>query len=495
VNHRTKNFNNLTKKNLDEINKDLQDDPSIKTFQKSMKFLKTQFCLSDLSYEMTKFSDIIIVTYPFLERDLINKLLKRLGLKINQLLIIVDEAHNLLEFKYRIIKKSEVTCLKKQLGSLPIINIVNSLFNTGVGKISSESIPYEERKLGLSFIKNYLQTDFQRMNLSSDNSIKSLIDKFILFIENVDRGQIYVYANQIIIADILPGRLLSNIRDVKKQIYQSATFFDLKLCRKLLGVKESTQVLDLISNPFTRMNNYDPIRRRNPNQLRGWLTLVSTRKRGRNEYLYNKMSSIISSIHETSPRHTLVLCPSYEFMEELIQYMDCTNFVIERRDISAKKLNREIFSLKFPSIILANQRGKIREGNEWVINGKSIVSTVVFAGLPTYVPSGNKTVENIIRSELRKKLGPDSRVNSVQFNIPLITNIIQSYGRSIRNSGDKGALVIIDRRTSAYLHKPLAMRRYRSVNKLITDLGSFFSEYPRLETITYNSEGLALLHS
>lgn len=138
-----------------------------------------------------------------------------------------------------------------------------------------------------------------------------------------------------------------------------------------------------------------------------------------------------------------------------------------------KELHDDIINLKSNGIILGNQNGKILEGNEWVVKGKSIVNMVIFAGISSMVPQ--EEIELIIR--VRENIIRDKRASQLfQNQIPLYIQAKQAMGRLIRGIKDKGALVILDHRANDFLHHQLWLYRHSMIKELTEDLREFFKD-------------------
>ena len=131
----------------------------------------------------------------------------------------------------------------------------------------------------------------------------------------------------------------------------------------------------------------------------------------------------------------------------------------------------DVIDLKSNGIILGNQNGKILEGTEWVVDGKSIVNMVIFTGISSMVPQEEIDLLNRIRDNIIQ----DKKISRLfQNQIPLYNQAKQAMGRVIRGVEDKGVLIILDHRADDFLHRHLWLYRYSKINELIEDVGEFY---------------------
>ena len=129
-----------------------------------------------------------------------------------------------------------------------------------------------------------------------------------------------------------------------------------------------------------------------------------------------------------------------------------------------------VLDAKDKTLILGNQNGKILEGNEWTRNGRSVVNTVILAGLSTKVPREEE--ELIFRH--RAKLFNNQKVASLFANqLPLYIMAKQALGRTIRHREDRGALFILDNRVDPFLHRSLALSRFSQFDEMVAAYTDF----------------------
>ena len=98
--------------------------------------------------------------------------------------------------------------------------------------------------------------------------------------------------------------------------------------------------------------------------------------------------------------------------------------------------------------------GKLSEGVEFVINGKSIIKTVVIAGFPFPMPN----FEMELRKELYDKAFGYGKGFFLLSVLPMINKVQQAIGRAIRSERDKASIIFLDDRVEYFKYFPEEIR-------------------------------------
>jgi DNA excision repair protein ERCC-2 len=196
------------------------------------------------------------------------------------------------------------------------------------------------------------------------------------------------------------------------------------------------------------------------------------------------MAETIIELSKLSPRHTMIISPSYEFKEAVTEKMkeiiDPNTIIEETRQSAARALSGSIRYSKVPLLLMGVAGGKISEGVEIVDKGKSLISMVIFAGLPFTPPSDDRVV---VQRAMQRAARDKRAARQFMQAIPLSRKVRQAYGRTIRAETDRGALVILDFRAEQYLMKELKLLRLTSIGRVTDLLIAFFEGYESLEKI------------
>ena len=450
----------------------LNSHASIQNFKNS--FADHYNCPYHSTQSMLKDANIIVTTYAYLDKYLFSSLLKKIGVLVQNVLILIDEAHNLAF-------ERSIELLREDL-ELGLVLVKSSIFQ----KLKSKM--YGVQLIDLSEIGTKNEWKELKKFISKDHfnefdgpeEIQIIVEQSLLrikdFFRTKNKGITVATSSKLVIIEVLPK--LSHLSNANLIVFQSATMTPMKYFRDLFGLEKSTRLLDLVERDLR-------VIRKNPKEFRAsYVSAVTSKARFRNEWMYNRIVKIIKQIFDVSPRHVLVLTPSYDFadeLEDLIKNQVCENIVKEKPTSSTNKLHDDVIKLKSRSIILGNQRGKILEGNEWVRDVNSLVSTVVFTGLSFNPP---REEEEIILNVRTKVLGKKSIAALFDQQIPMIIRAKQALGRCIRGRDDKGAIIILDQRADEFLHYYLGLSRYRKLDQIIFDLEKFFTGYSPLQKIT-----------
>ncbi|OLS16790.1 MAG: ATP-dependent DNA helicase [Candidatus Heimdallarchaeota archaeon LC_2] len=443
-----------------------------------IQFMEDLNCCSYiLMQRMMSQAKIIVTTYAYIENYLFPSFLSKLRVPLKHLLVLFDEAHNLMYDKKIEIYLDDVIYCRDIIGETNLLKFLNFELNDSLPKMQKIKFKmslFRQTKDILHEMRSNNDLINLKANLA-DSQLQAL-NRLIAFVDSIGKGSLYKFKDKIMFLDVLPSEKLHKFHQSKIQIYQSATITPLNAFQSLYGLKPGTVLLDLKEKRFDRLKF-------NPQQFRAYYKFSSSKKAKRNEVIFGKMANMILNIFEKSPRHILVLCPSYEYSNgirtAIEQYAE--GIIIEETAKSrSEEINLQIMQEIVKKIILGNQNGKIMEGNEWVKNKKSIISTVVLAGLLYPIPQTDQIIVNKIRNKIirNKKI-----VEMFNFQIPITIRTQQAFGRCIRSEKDKGALIVLDSRADKFLQQNMYLRRYKKLSNLESDLETFFQNYDILETI------------
>lgn len=489
----TKQFQKLIAKNersrlLRGINRKLlTTNATINDFTKLLQ--EKENCPYYNTQSMLLDADIVITTYPYLRPKLFSRLLKQMNIKVTNSLLIVDEAHNLAFPQPTELTKLQFDVFINFFGTNKLFAVLKNEFKgvriLDITKLIISKVLESEKKQIIELISIFLENKMlikiptkNKMDSDLIDLVKESVKAMKSFIENLGDGDLIITKEYAKIVNLSTNQILNEQKNADILVLQSATLTPLDAFRGLFGLPTETILLDLIERDIR-------VIRKNPQQFRAsYVSAVSSEARFRNEGLYKRYAELIIKLQRVVPKHSLVLAPSYEFIGGLEQALlkeltendtngkiNDFNIMVETALSTQKQLYDDIIHLKSKSIILGNQNGKILEGNEWVVKGKSIVNMVIFAGISSIVPQDEIDLLNRVRDNIIK----DKEVSRLfQNQIPLYNNAKQAMGRVIRGIEDKGVLIILDHRADNFLHHHLWLYRYSRINELTDDISKFF---------------------
>ncbi|MEM4270688.1 MAG: ATP-dependent DNA helicase [Candidatus Pacearchaeota archaeon] len=437
---------------------------------------RVAICPYELSLLIAKNTTIIIGDYSYIFNPYVREtVFKKLDIKIDECIVVVDEAHNLpsrikdLSSAFltniiieRAIKEArkfhpEALHVIKELGEILknyskliknqkiIENNKNEIWNRSFQKeqyITRENFVEKVQK-----IKDYDDLIIE-LNLISDAvrraqrmSYIGSISNFLEQWKNGDEGFTRIVSldtkgNDEIIA--LSYRCLDTSIITKKifdecyhSILMSGTLNPTSMYKDLLGVKNANE--KSFVSPFPKKNRLNII-----------VPSTSTKFMERNELQYIHISDICSKIVNIVPGNSVIFFPSYELMTKMSEMISRkTNKTIFFERSGMKKNEKEEFLENFKSynksgaVLLGVVSGSFSEGID--LPG-DYLKCVIMVGLPLQKP--NLETKALIEY-YDKKFGKGWDYGYV---IPAITRTIQGAGRCIRSETDRGAVIFLDMR-------------------------------------------------
>ncbi|MCQ5376156.1 MAG: ATP-dependent DNA helicase [Methanomassiliicoccales archaeon] len=174
---------------------------------------------------------------------------------------------------------------------------------------------------------------------------------------------------------------------------------------------------------------------------------VSSKYIMRSQTTYSAMAKIIMDISDVVQGNVLCFFTSYDFLNEVrsrIGPMKARRHIlIERKGYTKSQKEAMIIELKRSRhcLLLATIGGSFSEGVDFKDN---IISCVIIAGFPMNPPS----IENdAIKQRFEKKIG--KRRAELYFDIyPAISKVLQAAGRAIRSENDRAVIALLDQRYS-----------------------------------------------
>lgn len=426
---------------------------------------------------------IVVATYPYIRDPLLSSLLKQMRVKMENTLFLIDEAHNLEKPSTLEVMKTDIEFVISVVGRRKILLNLIDLMESPC-KITADEIASNEEWLNItSMISSMKKEERIRRNISLRELSRQETLRVLSFFQARNTGFILVKRDRLIIIQATPSKILQPLIKSTFTIFQSGTFDPIIEFKKLFALPAETLITEgeKINNKFGCY-------------LHSGLTSAYKRRK---PSLYRRMVDMIINLYEISPRHVLLICPSYTFLQEMYAQLKIyeeenwigelsiingeaeSRLVLEDKKIDTEQIIKSL-GVNEKKIIVAVSNGKLSEGVEVVKNGKSLISLTIFAGLP-FIPPSTDTF--IMKKARNIASGNPTAVKQFEQNIPLAMMVQQAFGRSTRTSKDRGAMVILDYRAERYLYKALNLRRYKSKDYMLNDIVKFFTGYSKLENL------------
>lgn len=455
---------------LHTINLKLLKDPNTEYFKHQVFNSKKNQCPYYIQHSMLKAADIVLTTYPYILEPLFSYLLNSMNLSLDDTIIIVDEAHNLANTVRESLTLNDIEFIEEFIGNHVLLNTLKKI----IGHIDLLSTDEVAPEYVWDELSSMLDVDDRFTDPETFTYLSSEpVLQFNRFLKMRNTGYLISNRSEIAFVRVSPAKWLKNLDDAALQIFMSGTLRPLKTFQKIFGFRKA-RLLDLEEIDNTQM-------------FKGFVVnsgLTSKYER-RNPYLYTTMSRAILRLAEVSPRHIMVVCPSYSFQEDLFVYLNKISkipIVKEDRSTQISEIQNSLRFRKKKHLILAISSGKLSEGIQLVQHGNSLISTLIFAGLPFATPSPD---QKFISQLLLNVLENHMLATNFEQVIPLFQLISQAIGRTVRSSVDKGALVILDFRAELLrgFDKSFEIKKFTNFERLIGEIDNFFSGYDTLEEL------------
>jgi Rad3-related DNA helicase len=464
-----------------QANLKLWYNPNPHYFRK-ITFDKEGQCPYYLQISMLKHADIIIATYPYMQNELLNYLLDIIDVPKEKLMIIVDEAHNLAD-----IDRSEITSddIEMVLSIISHNYLLNQMKKLLIEDYKNKIISFETiaDEFAWEELENIISvSEIGESSFKIEDLIKPEVLKMQKFLRMRHIAHLVIKNQSLIFIRAAPDKWLQSFDKFNLQVYMSGTFKPLYAYRELFGFSEKT----------TKLLEYDN-QSRQSNMFRSFLVNhgMTTKLNRRNKVVYHSMATTILKLYNVSPRHMLVVCPSYSILTEVFNHTkesldQPVTLIREELNMDLAEIQKAIDRSSDKIILFGVSSGKFSEGIEIVRSGHSLISTLIFVGLPFRKP--DQSIDNIIKQVRSKTIGSSEIAKAFDLLIPLLRLIDQAFGRTVRTSVDKGAMIILDYRAESIRSVDKSLRRYSSLERLIRDLNTFFKDYQSINQVQLNSK-------
>ncbi len=434
--------------------------PLMDKYNKDFSYIKEicsmhSLCPYEITLELAKKADVIVCDYAHLfNSDIRENLLTPIGLTLEEIIVIIDEAHNL-PSRIRDIVSSNISldAVEKSIkeaktaGSFEVEFMLND--------VRKEIVSFGKK---LSFGKNeavLAPEDFdllKRAVKGKEEAVLETADKFMAKakVENCFLLAVWEFLHELLREKENTMHVIEQKNGLRVSIYpldieqtagevlnyswtavlMSGTLVPLEMYKDVLGIKNS--LLKEYESPFPKEN-----------RLNLFVDGVTTKytSRGTEQYalIGRKVSNIISKV----PGNSIVFFPSFEMLENIAPYVKTSKkILIQKQEMSNAEKNKMITEFKsfgsiFGGVMFAVSGGSIAEGVDFP--GENLLCAIVI-GIP--FAKANIYSEALIRF-YNQKLGKGFDYGYIA---PAMNKALQAAGRVIRAETDKGICVFLDER-------------------------------------------------
>ncbi|MEM2249099.1 MAG: ATP-dependent DNA helicase [Candidatus Bathyarchaeia archaeon] len=262
-----------------------------------------------------------------------------------------------------------------------------------------------------------------------------------------------------------PSLAAGIINELRSTILMSGTLWNMDYYMDVLGLDRSRcQSLEL-PNPFPPENRLILVDE-----------AVTTKFEKRNEIQWKRIAAHLNQIIQKVGGRVAVYFPSYEVMRDIAQIGK-----LEQPLLVEEKRTKILDVLKFleengSCVVFGVARGKISEGVDMTMEGKSLLSAVIIVGLP--FPKKTE-LQAALYKYFKEKFG--AKAIEYANNMPCLNALAQSAGRLLRSPEDRGIIVIMDKRAAGRFKRKLPeewqreMKAHFQIEKILTRIEQFMA--------------------
>lgn len=476
--HKTRNELTVIKI-LERIKDELMSSEEIKKISENFNF-----CPYEIAMRAAKISNVIICDYfHIFSKPIREAFLERIGKNLDEIILIVDEAHNLpnrireisqssiseitIERAIKEAKKINDNILEKFLYELkeilknlkPNVKIENRDIKNNEWLIERKKFIEKVEEIAKIFGENYSYDDiiihlgYVGEEIISENKISYIksISKFlyswkidepsfvrILSLKTSKRtNEKYLSLRNICLDPSIVSKEIFN--ECYSAILMSGTLTPLKMYSEILGIEEKRAILREYKSPFPKENRVIII-------TKG----LTTKFTSRSEDMFERYANKIYEISKYVDGNIAVFFPSYQILDKIFDKI----FNYNKENKNTKKIIREYQEM---------DREERKEILEELKNYKESGGALLFAVMSGSLSEGVDYPDNLLKAIIIVGLplnAPDLETKSlieyydIKFNMgweygyiyPAINKVIQASGRGIRSEKDRCIIILMDER-------------------------------------------------
>jgi DNA excision repair protein ERCC-2 len=435
------------------------------------------YCPYELLRWCAKGSRVLIGPYDYLFRERVrNAFLSSIGCNLDEIDILVDEAHNLpdhvLSSEAAEIRGQDLVWLRKnkslivrETGVSWLEETVDFLWETVMLQLDGLK---DERRLNTwevyprfaepSQLSRLMEFDKAVQGMEDAVPVDTPLDRLVSFLSagnrTVQSEDWLVTIEPVDLWDKKPDLEVSNtllkirplnaagliapvLRGARSAIVMSGTLRPTEHYGRILGIPTAEKE-DLLS-PYPKGTRLILVDKE-----------VSAKYTVRGPSMWRKIAERISVALSTMPanKSALIAFPSYAILQEILSYgVDCgfREILVEDRKIRIEEVEESV--LLTPHAIFCVYGGKVSEGIDLVEKGSSVINLIIGVGIPFSPPSSH---QKALQEFYDRRYGEGSGYyfSSV---LPSIRQVVQLAGRLRRSPGDRGIIILLDRRFLQYM--------------------------------------------
>ena len=450
-------FKNLEK--LDRKKLDIDYNPEPRAFIEEIS--RKGLCPYEIAKMLVSKSDLIIGSYTYIfSRDIRYRIQTATGLKLEDLILIIDEAHNLpdiiADMQSTKIYKHYVKIAQKEVRKFLKGEMADSLISS-LTNLYSYITTLEKKSGGEDYIldPSELLAVFPSFNqlknatfIVSRNMLESgiLTPSYLSKIYEFLKALYHMTYGFVVYATTTPEGFTIKCQCVDPTITSRDIFSKVYAAILMSGTLQPTDYLVSMLGLERRRIIEHRIRTDFSKQVELLVyTRLSSRYVERSDENYKRIAKIITILFKKlSSDVALAVFPSYEYMKKVNVFLPDEirkNSFPEREDTRLRDVE-EFIKKRGKSLVLAVAWGKLIEGIE-LRRERSLIKMVILAGLPVPEPS----IVNVKKEELLTARFLDAEKGwKYTYIVPAVIRLLQAIGRAVRTEKDRAFVLILDRR-------------------------------------------------
>ncbi len=450
--------------------------------------LSQEICPYELLSDLLPDADLVIGDYFHVFSPRVGKVfLKKLGKSLEDIVLLVDEAHNLPERVRSVMSVStslsairnaadEVRHFDAELAEdlLSAAEELESRASTLAAGVAVEisavdlheifPFSFEDaaeglRAAGQEFLEYTGKRKSYALRLARFLELWDQEGPFLRYIRLTDRGNVFVTMRA-----LDPGSLAGKIfDDVHASVLFSGTLHPLEMYRDLLGIPVERARMRSYPSPFPPEN-----------RLVLAVPTVTTRYSRRGSTEFQRIGDLVSRTILAVPGNVAVFFPSYDLLNAIQSYVEIPGrlLLVQQPNMtpsSVSSLLERFRANRGKAVLFAVAGGSLAEGVDYP--GDDLLVAIIVG-----IPLAEMDLERRALIDYYEKKFRRGWLYGYIY--PAITRVLQAAGRVIRSERDRGAIVLLDERYTWQNYKKAFPPDFRP--KVVSDpapvLRDFFSQ-------------------
>ncbi|MBL7117225.1 MAG: ATP-dependent DNA helicase [Candidatus Syntrophoarchaeum sp.] len=442
-------------------------------------------CPYKAALEVAESADVLVCDYNYLfSADVAEAVLEKIKRSLDDLIVIVDEAHNLPD-RIRNNLSSELR-MSTVTGAARGIRHTNREVHGNLmelerifAKLAMEAS--KNKRVEINVATDFLVEEMEKVlrrrieAMSYDEFANSLREIAKDFQTSGGSKDEIVQRNVLSVADFLDGW---GTREKCLRIFSLSQNDNPTLLFKLLDPSVISEPIFAKAHSTIMMSGtlcptamYADVLGASPDRLKGKEIILreykspfpaenrlivvtkelTTKYAKRGEEMYRKVAGKIGEVAKYVGGGMAVFFPSYALLKNIAAYLPLEvkrRAIVERRGMKKEEKNRlyEMLRADNEGILLAVQGGSLSEGMDYESN---TLKAIIVVGLPLSPPTLEvKTIEGYYAGKYGAEKG---RLYGYYY--PAITKVLQAAGRGIRSEHDRCIIILMDYRFAKYPYK------------------------------------------